>query len=121
MLDIDLVARTGGIRFLLHALGEGPVEIGPILAATFLHIIDSPRTRTYLRLGIDVEVRFIDMCFVPLKPFPEIALLAVTDAYGRPSDHAERMRSCTKVIELMLRTWSGRCRKYLILMLLTLR
>ncbi|KAH0832008.1 Rapamycin-insensitive companion of mTOR, N-term-domain-containing protein [Lanmaoa asiatica] len=92
LLDIDLVARTGGIRFLLHALGEGPVEIGPILAATFLHIIDSPRTRAYLRLGIDVE----------------IALLAVTDAYGRGSDHAERMRSCTKVIELMLRTWSGR-------------
>ncbi|KAG8214549.1 Rapamycin-insensitive companion of mTOR, N-term-domain-containing protein [Butyriboletus roseoflavus] len=91
LLDIDLVARTGGIRFLLHALGEGPVEIGPILAATFLHIIDSPRTRAYLRLGIDVE----------------IALLAVTDAYGRGSDHAERMRSCTKVIELMLRTWSG--------------
>ncbi|KAG9315833.1 Rapamycin-insensitive companion of mTOR, N-term-domain-containing protein [Chiua virens] len=91
LLDIDLVARAGGIRFLLHALGEGPVEIGPILAATFLHIIDSPRTRAYLRLGIDVE----------------IALLAVTDAYGRGPDHADRMRSCTKVIELMLRTWSG--------------
>jgi rapamycin-insensitive companion of mTOR len=91
LLDIDLVARTGGIRFLLHALGEGPVELGPILAATFLHIIDSPRTRAYLRVGIDVE----------------IALLAVTDAYGRGPDHAERMRSCTKVIELMLRTWSG--------------
>ncbi|KIJ64502.1 hypothetical protein HYDPIDRAFT_175469 [Hydnomerulius pinastri MD-312] len=91
LLDVDLVARSGGIRFLLHALGEGPAEIGPILAATFLHIIDSPRTRAYLRLGIDVE----------------IALLAVTDAYGRGSDHAERMRSCTKVIQLMLRTWSG--------------
>ncbi|KAF9242546.1 Rapamycin-insensitive companion of mTOR, N-term-domain-containing protein [Melanogaster broomeanus] len=83
LLDIDLVARSGGIRFLLHALGEGP--------ATFLHIIDSPRTRAYLRIGIDVE----------------IALLAVTDAYGRGSDHAERMRSCAKVIQLMLRTWSG--------------
>ncbi|KAN0087521.1 Rapamycin-insensitive companion of mTOR, N-term domain containing protein [Tylopilus felleus] len=91
LLDIDLVARTGGIRFLLHALGEGPAELGPILAATFLHIIDSPRTRAYLRLGVDVEIAF----------------LAVTDAYGRGSDHAERMRSCTKVIELMLRTWSG--------------
>ncbi|KAH7885334.1 Rapamycin-insensitive companion of mTOR, N-term-domain-containing protein [Phlebopus sp. FC_14] len=91
LLDVDLVARSGGIRFLLHALGEGPVEIGPILAATFLHIIDSPRARAYLRLGIDVE----------------IALLAVTDAYGRGADHADRMRGCTKVIQLMLRTWSG--------------
>ncbi|KAL4073251.1 Rapamycin-insensitive companion of mTOR, N-term-domain-containing protein [Scleroderma yunnanense] len=91
LLDLDLVARAGGIRFLLHALGEGPVELGPILAATFLHIMDSPRTRAYLRLGIDVE----------------IALLAVTDAYGRGADHADRMRRCTKVIKLMLRTWSG--------------
>lgn len=57
LIDIDLVARSGGIRFLLHALGEGPVEVGPMLAATFLHIIDSPRTRAYLRLGTDLEVR----------------------------------------------------------------
>ena len=67
LLDIDLVARTGGIRFLLHALGEGPVELGPILAATFLHIIDSPRTRAYLRLGIDVEVCCRSITFVPFK------------------------------------------------------
>ncbi|KAG6337319.1 hypothetical protein ID866_1781 [Astraeus odoratus] len=91
LLDLELVSRAGGIRFLLHALGEGPVELGPILAATFLHIMDSPRTRAYLRLGIDVE----------------IALLAVTDAYGRGPDHSDRMRRCTKVIQLMLRTWSG--------------
>ncbi|KAG1761147.1 Rapamycin-insensitive companion of mTOR, N-terminal domain-containing protein, partial [Suillus occidentalis] len=53
LINIDLVARSGGIRFLLHALGEGPVEAGPILAATFLHIIDSPRTCAYLHLGTD--------------------------------------------------------------------
>ncbi|KAG1822809.1 Rapamycin-insensitive companion of mTOR, N-term-domain-containing protein [Suillus subaureus] len=91
LIDIDLVARSGGIRFLLHALGEGPVEVGPILAATFLHIIDSPRTRAYLHLGTDLE----------------IALSAITDAYGKGADHADRMRSCTKIIQLMLRTWSG--------------
>lgn len=56
LLDIDLVARTGGIRFLLHALGEGPLELAPILAATFLSIIDSPRTRSYLTVGTDLEV-----------------------------------------------------------------
>ncbi|EDR13794.1 uncharacterized protein LACBIDRAFT_309182 [Laccaria bicolor S238N-H82] len=91
VLDIDLVARTGGIRFLLHVLGEGPVEITPILAAAFLHIVDSPRTRAYLRVGTDLEM----------------ALSAVTDAYGKGSDHAERMRGCSKVVQLMLRTWSG--------------
>ncbi|KAF9077790.1 Rapamycin-insensitive companion of mTOR, N-term-domain-containing protein [Rhodocollybia butyracea] len=91
ILDTDLLAKTGGIRFLLHAIGEGPVEITPILAFTFLHIVDSPRTRVHLRVGTDLE----------------IALSAVTDAYGKGPEHSERMQSCTKVIQLMLRTWSG--------------
>ncbi|KAJ7505263.1 Rapamycin-insensitive companion of mTOR, N-term-domain-containing protein [Mycena galericulata] len=91
VIDTDLVARTGGMRFLLHALGEGPLEIAPILASAFLHIVDSPRTRAYLQVGADLEMAFS----------------AVTDAYGKGPDHAERMRGCTKVIQLMLRSWSG--------------
>jgi rapamycin-insensitive companion of mTOR len=58
LIDIDLVARTGGLRFLLNALGEGPVELTPILASTFLYIVDSPRTRAYLRVGADLEVHY---------------------------------------------------------------
>lgn len=56
LIDIDLVSRTGGIRLLLHVLAEGPLEVTPILAAVFLHIADSPRTRAYLRVGVDLEV-----------------------------------------------------------------
>ncbi|KAF5369485.1 hypothetical protein D9758_002757 [Tetrapyrgos nigripes] len=91
VLDTELVARTGGIRALLHAIGEGPLEITPLLAFTFLHLVDSPRTRIYLNVGTDLE----------------IALSAVTDAYGKSPEHVDRMKSCTKVIQLMLRTWSG--------------
>ncbi|KAJ7935708.1 Rapamycin-insensitive companion of mTOR, N-term-domain-containing protein, partial [Mycena leptocephala] len=91
VIDTDLVARTGGMRFLLHALGEGPLEVAPILASAFLHIVDSPRTRAYLQVGADLEMAFS----------------AVTDAYGKGPDHADRMRGCTKVIQLMLRSWSG--------------
>ena len=84
------------------------MELGPILASTFLHIMDSPRTRAYLRLGIDVEVCLQHITHDPQSNFiRQIALLAVTDAYGRGADHADRMRRCTKVIQLMLRTWSG--------------
>ncbi|CAA7271328.1 unnamed protein product [Cyclocybe aegerita] len=91
IIDIDLAARTGTIRFLLHVLGEGPVEITPILASVFLHIVDSPRTRAYIQVGTDLE----------------LAISAITDAYGKPPDHADRMRSCARVVQLMLRTWSG--------------
>ncbi|KAG7088365.1 hypothetical protein E1B28_012368 [Marasmius oreades] len=91
VLDIDLVAKTGGIRVLLHVIGEGPVDITPILAFTFLHIVESPRSRAYLNIGTDLE----------------IALSTLTDAYGKGPEHAERMKSCVKVVQLMLRTWSG--------------
>lgn len=56
LIDIDLALRTGVIRFLLHVLGEGPVEITPILASVFLHLVDCPRTRAYLQVGTDLEV-----------------------------------------------------------------
>ncbi|KAF8918988.1 Rapamycin-insensitive companion of mTOR, N-term-domain-containing protein [Mucidula mucida] len=91
LIDIDLVWRTGGFRFLLHALGEGPVELAPIISSAFLHIIDSPRTRSYFTVGTDLE----------------IALSPITDAYGKGPDHAERMKSSTKIIQGMLRSWSG--------------
>jgi rapamycin-insensitive companion of mTOR len=56
VIDIDLASRTGAIRFLLHVLGEGPVEIARILASVFLHLVDSPCTRAYFQVGTDLEV-----------------------------------------------------------------
>jgi hypothetical protein len=56
LIDIDLVSRTGGMRALLQALVDGPVEIAPIIASAFLYIVDAPRTRAYLRPGFELEV-----------------------------------------------------------------
>ncbi|EPQ54453.1 hypothetical protein GLOTRDRAFT_116357 [Gloeophyllum trabeum ATCC 11539] len=91
LIDIDLMSRTGGIRLLLHVLAEGPLEVAPILASVFLHVVDIPRTRKYLHPGTDFE----------------IALSGVTDAYGKGPEHDERMRACAKIIVMLLRTWSG--------------
>jgi len=55
LIDIDLVARTGGIKVLLHCLGDGPTELAPLVISAFLRIVDSPRTRAYLNLGTDIE------------------------------------------------------------------
>jgi large subunit ribosomal protein L17e len=57
LMDIDLLARSGGMKVLLHVLGDGPSELAPIIASAFLHIIDSPRTRASLCVGTDIEVR----------------------------------------------------------------
>lgn len=57
LIDIELVAKTGGIRVLLNVLAEGPLELAPLLTPIFLYIADSPRTRAYLHAGTDLEVR----------------------------------------------------------------
>lgn len=36
-----------------------------------------------------------------------MALAAFTDAYGKGSGNADRMRASSKVITIMLRNWSG--------------
>ncbi|KAG8904203.1 hypothetical protein FRB99_002106 [Tulasnella sp. 403] len=90
-IDIDLIARTEGMRVLLQALADGPHEISPVLANAFLYLVDAPGTRAYLNPGFDLE----------------IALTGFTDAYGRGSAHVERMKASSKVIATMLRSWSG--------------
>lgn len=56
LVDIELMAKCGGIRVLLHGLAEAPPEVTPLLASVFLYIIDSPDTRSYLQPGTDLEV-----------------------------------------------------------------
>ena len=108
MVDIDLLTRCGGLRVLLHSLVEAPGELTSLLVSTFLYIVDLPRTRDYLRPGSDLEVL--------LQQFPprlmtlkclQMALTGVTDAYGRGLEYSDRVRACTKVVAMMLRTWSG--------------
>ncbi|CAE6415154.1 unnamed protein product [Rhizoctonia solani] len=91
LIDIELVSKSGGLRSVLTALTDGPTELAPIIAQVFLHIIDAPRTRRYLTPGVDLE----------------IALSGITDAYVKTPGHKERMRTCTKVVCTILRSWSG--------------
>ena len=38
----------------------------------------------------------------------QLALSAITDAYGKSAEHVDKMRGCAKVVQVMLRTWSGK-------------
>lgn len=91
LIDIELVARTGGIRVLLQMLADGPLEISQLLTPIFLYIVDSPRTRNYLHAGTDLE----------------IAMSGVTDAYGKDAEYADKLKGACKMITCMLRTWGG--------------
>lgn len=38
---------------------------------------------------------------------PQNALSGITDAYGKGEDHVDKMKACSKIVQVMLRTWSG--------------
>jgi rapamycin-insensitive companion of mTOR len=57
LIDVQCVARAGGMRVLLQMLSEGPPALASLLSPAFLYVIDSPSTRKYLRPGKDLEVR----------------------------------------------------------------
>ncbi|KAI0004603.1 Rapamycin-insensitive companion of mTOR, N-term-domain-containing protein [Russula compacta] len=91
LIDVQCVARAGGMRVLLQTLSEGPPALASLLIPAFLYIIDSPSTRKHFRPGKDLEV----------------ALSGVTDAYGKDSEHQQRLKDISRSIVCMLRTWSG--------------
>ncbi|KAF8517336.1 Rapamycin-insensitive companion of mTOR, N-term-domain-containing protein [Gautieria morchelliformis] len=91
LLDTELMYRTGGIRVLIQAVSDGPPELGPLFVTAFLFIVDAPRTRAYMRPDVDLEN----------------VLSGITDAYGKGEDHADKMKACAKIVQVMLRTWSG--------------
>ncbi|KAI0304497.1 Rapamycin-insensitive companion of mTOR, N-term-domain-containing protein [Multifurca ochricompacta] len=91
LIDIQCVAKAGGMRVLLQTLSEGPPALASLLNQAFLYIIDSPSTRKYFRPGKDLE----------------IMLSGITDAYGKDSDHQQRLKDICRSIVCMLRTWSG--------------
>lgn len=61
LVDVELMYRTGGIRCLIQAISDGPVELAPLFVSAFLYIIDAPRTRVYLRADVDLEVWILVM------------------------------------------------------------
>lgn len=75
LIDIDLMFRTGGMRVLLQTLVDGPAELGPAIAQAFLVIVDSPRTRAYMRPKIDLEVLF-PILSIPSSPPSHSDLIA---------------------------------------------
>ncbi|EGC48558.1 sterility protein Ste20 [Histoplasma capsulatum var. duboisii H88] len=88
--DPGLLFFAGGIGVLNDALGEGVYGASESLAAGFIHILDTPRNRIYLRAGCELEGVFATF----------------TDPLGDSNHHA-RLKSSAKTISSMLKTWPG--------------
>ncbi|KAL3474843.1 Rapamycin-insensitive companion of mTOR, N-term-domain-containing protein [Aspergillus californicus] len=88
--DPQLIAYGGGFSPLHDALAEGTFGASESLITCFLHVLDTPHSRTYLQGGCELEA--------VLAPF--------TDSL---SDNVRngRLQSSAKAISAMLKTWPG--------------
>ena len=86
----SLLVSAGGIGTLTEVLAEGSFPASESLVASFLHILDVPRRRRYLKSGHEFEAMF--------APFTDPLNLA---------GHEDRLKTCIKAISAMLKTWPG--------------
>jgi rapamycin-insensitive companion of mTOR len=87
--DPEMVATAGGFAALHDALAEGTFGASESLISSFLHVVDTPRSRKFLQ-GSELEA--------VLTPF--------TDSLS-DSLRSGRLKSAAKAISAMLKTWPG--------------
>jgi hypothetical protein len=87
--DPELVASAGGFAALHDALAEGTFGASESLISSFLHVVDTPRSRKFLQ-GSELEA--------VLTPF--------TDSLS-DSLRSGRLKTAAKAISAMLKTWPG--------------
>lgn len=88
--DPGLLYIAGGIGTIHDALAEGTFGASESLMASFLHSLDAPHRRKYLRGGYELEA--------VLTPF--------TDSFA-DTVRAGRLKCSAKAISAMLKTWPG--------------
>src|SRR3989440_191066 len=86
----SLLVSAGGISTLTEVLADGSFPASESLAASFLHILDVPQRRQYLKSGHEFEAMF--------APFTDPLIL---------EGHEDRLKACIKAISAMLKTWPG--------------
>ena len=88
--DPVLIVNAGGIAPLANALVEGTYHGCEVLAINFLHLLDKPRQRGYLKSGYELDSVF--------TPFTDP--LAV---HG----NEQKLKSSAKLLATILKTWPG--------------
>ncbi|GAA6053956.1 hypothetical protein JCM3770_004640 [Rhodotorula araucariae] len=89
--NLPLLVACEGLRVVLQTLADGPYDLAPFLALTFLSAVDHPETRQWLRPGVDVEV----------------ILAGFTEVQGKGASIEERVRASATLVAIFLQSWSG--------------
>ncbi len=89
--DPPLLVAAGGMGTLTDALGDGSYHAAESLAAAFMHMLDLPKRRRFLRSGHELEAPFA----------------AFTDSPSNPHLQEEKLKTNAKVIAALFKSWPG--------------
>ncbi|CAH1758092.1 9203_t:CDS:10 [Entrophospora sp. SA101] len=89
--DPKLVTYCGGMRVLLQALVDGPLDIVEYLIMALLYVIDLPDSRECIRPGVDLE----------------IVLSGFTDACNKGQKYEQQIKASSRAIAVLLKSWTG--------------
>ncbi|CAJ0899243.1 4884_t:CDS:2, partial [Entrophospora sp. SA101] len=86
--DPKLVTYCGGMRVLLQALVDGPLDIVEYLIMALLYVIDLPDSRECIRPGVDLE----------------IVLSGFTDACNKGQKYEQQIKASSRAIAVLLKS-----------------
>ncbi|XP_014664645.1 PREDICTED: rapamycin-insensitive companion of mTOR-like [Priapulus caudatus] len=103
----EVVARAGGVGVLMKCILDASMPgINEAMVATVLHLLNNPRTRPYIRNGVDIEQ--------VLAPFTDFHYkhnsIAPDQEASESEDQELRFVACKQAIVTMLRSWPGMIR-----------
>lgn len=86
----SLLVESRGLGTLSNTLAEGTYQASESLVASFLHVLDVPHLRRYLKSCREVESVF--------APFTDPLIL---------DENEERLKDCAKAVAVMFKSWPG--------------
>ena len=94
-----MVASCGGIKIIFSAMVEGPLYLTEMNILTVIYLLDTEKTRNYIKPEVDLE----------------ILISAFIDVYSKANYSEEQLQSCSKAILSLFKSWTGK--KNIILLL----
>ncbi|KAK9477400.1 Rapamycin-insensitive companion of mTOR, N-term-domain-containing protein [Lipomyces japonicus] len=91
VFDPNKVSAAGGIKTLCKTLANGPYVLSDTISIAFVYLLDRPDTRKYIWPGQDLD----------------IAISSFTELQEKDHFDEQKLRSCARVLAVMLKTWQG--------------
>jgi len=89
--NVKLVASCGGIKIIFSAMTEGPMYLTEMNMLTVIYLLDTEKTRNYIKPEVDLE----------------IIISAFSDSYSKTNYSEEQLKLSSKAILALFKSWTG--------------